>query len=129
MTAVNGSMQTIVDRSSEMRGIVAMIDSVAFQTNILALNAAIEAAHAGEQGRGFAVVAREVGLLARKSSHSTQTIQSLINHSLQGIEEGSQVVNRLEENLQQVTGLVANLSGLLNDISLATLNQGKAFIR
>lgn len=126
MTAVNGSMQTIVDRSSEMRGIVAMIDSVAFQTNILALNAAIEAAHAGEQGRGFAVVAREVGLLARKSSHSTQTIQSLINHSLQGIEEGSQVVNRLEENLQQVTGLVANLSSLLNDISLATLNQGES---
>ncbi|HFV9219878.1 MULTISPECIES: methyl-accepting chemotaxis protein [unclassified Enterobacter] len=124
MSAVNGSMQTIVDRSSEMRGIVAMIDSVAFQTNILALNAAIEAAHAGEQGRGFAVVAREVGLLARKSSHSTQTIQALINHSLQGIEEGSQVVNRLEENLQQVTGLVANLSSLLNDISLATLNQG-----
>lgn len=129
MSAVNGSMQTIVDRSSEMRGIVAMIDSVAFQTNILALNAAIEAAHAGEQGRGFAVVAREVGLLARKSSHSAQTIRALINHSLQGIEEGSQVVNRLEENLQQVTGLVANLSSLLNDISLATLNQGTAFIR
>ena len=126
MSAVNGSIQTIVDRSSEMRGIVAMIDSVAFQTNILALNAAIEAAHAGEQGRGFAVVAREVGLLARKSSHSTQTIQALINHSLQGIEEGSQVVNRLEDNLQQVTGLVANLSSLLNDISLATLNQGES---
>ncbi|WP_044860105.1 methyl-accepting chemotaxis protein, partial [Enterobacter ludwigii] len=85
MTTVNASMQAIVDRSSEMRGIVAMIDSVAFQTNILALNAAIEAAHAGNHGRGFAVVAREVGLLARKSSHSTQTIQALINHSLQGI--------------------------------------------
>ena len=128
MTAVNGSMQTIVDRSSEMRGIVAMIDSVAFQTNILALNAAIEAAHAGEQGRGFAVVAREVGLLARKAV-TLRKPSGLINHSLQGIEEGSQVVNRLEENLQQVTGLVANLSSLLNDISLATLNQGIAFIR
>lgn len=58
MLTVNASMQAIVDRSSEMRGIVAMIDSVAFQTNILALNAAIEAAHAGNQGRGFAVVAR-----------------------------------------------------------------------
>ncbi len=126
MTTVNASMQAIVDRSSEMRGIVAMIDSVAFQTNILALNAAIEAAHAGNHGRGFAVVAREVGLLARKSSHSTQTIQALINHSLQGIEDGSRVVNLLEDNLQQVIGLVANLSSLLNEISVATLSQGES---
>lgn len=126
MSTVNDSMQAIVDRSSEMRGIVAMIDNVAFQTNILALNAAIEAAHAGNQGRGFAVVAREVGLLARKSSHSTQTIQELINHSLQGIEDGSKAVNRLEDNLQQVTGLVANLSSLLNEISTATLSQGES---
>ena len=103
-----------------------MIDSVAFQTNILALNAAIEAAHAGNQGRGFAVVAREVGLLARKSSHSTQTIQELINRSLQGIEDGSRAVNRLEDNLQQVTGLVGTLSSLLNEISAATLSQGES---
>lgn len=126
MTTVNASMQAIVDRSSEMRGIVAMIDTVAFQTNILALNAAIEAAHAGNHGRGFAVVAREVGLLARKSSHSTQTIQALINHSLQGIEDGSRAVNLLEDNLQQVIGLVANLSSLLNEISVATLSQGES---
>jgi methyl-accepting chemotaxis protein-1 (serine sensor receptor) len=126
MSTVNASMQAIVERSSEMRGIVSMIDSVAFQTNILALNAAIEAAHAGNQGRGFAVVAREVGLLARKSSHSTQTIQELINHSLQGIEDGSKAVVKLENNLQQVTGLVANLSGLLDDISAATMSQGES---
>jgi len=124
MSTVNASMQAIVERSSEMRGIVSMIDSVAFQTNILALNAAIEAAHAGNQGRGFAIVAREVGMLAKKSSHSTQTIQELINHSLQGIEDGSKAVVRLESNLQQVTGLVANLSSLLDDISAATLSQG-----
>ncbi|USR62116.1 methyl-accepting chemotaxis protein [Lelliottia amnigena] len=126
MSTVNASMQAIVERSSEMRGIVTLIDSVAFQTNILALNAAIEAAHAGNEGRGFAVVAREVGLLARKSSHSTQTIQALINHSLHGIEEGSKAVVRLENNLQQVTGLVANLSSLLEDISAATLSQGES---
>src|SRR5690606_16439578 len=94
------------------------------QTNILALNAAIEAAHAGNHGRGFAVVAREVGLLARQSSQSTSTIQQLIHHSLQGIEAGSQAVSRLESNLQQVTGLVGKLTGLLSEISTATVNQG-----
>jgi len=125
MDTVNASMRAIVERSSEMRGIVSMIDGVAFQTNILALNAAIEAAHAGNHGRGFAVVAKEVGLLARKSSHSTQTIQQLIQHSLAGIEEGSQAVTRLEDNLQQVTGLVGHLSQLLTDISTATRSQGE----
>lgn len=125
MEKVNASMRAIVERSAEMRSIVSIIDSVAFQTNILALNAAIEAAHAGNHGRGFAVVAKEVGLLARKSSHSTQTIEQLIQHSLQGIEDGSQAVTRLEDNLQQVTGLVGHLSTLLNDISAATLNQGE----
>lgn len=124
MDTVNRSMQAIVTRSAEMRGIIALIDNVAFQTNILALNAAIEAAHAGEQGRGFAVVAREVGLLARKSSQSTQDIQALIYHSLQGIEEGSSAVTHLEENLQQVIALVENLGASLNDISAATLHQG-----
>lgn len=124
MATVNASMQAIVARSSEMRGIISLIDSIAFQTNILALNAAIEAAHAGEQGRGFAVVAKEVGLLARKSSQSTQNIQALIHHSLAGIDEGFHAVNGLDDNLQQVISLVENLGALLNDISAATMNQG-----
>jgi methyl-accepting chemotaxis protein-1 (serine sensor receptor) len=35
----------------------------------------------------------------------------------------------MEENLQQVTGLVGNLSSLLNEISTATLSQGDVFTR
>jgi methyl-accepting chemotaxis protein-1 (serine sensor receptor) len=126
METVNVSMQGIVNQSAEMRGIVALIDSVAFQTNILALNAAIEAAHAGVHGRGFAIVAKEVGLLAQKSSHSTRDIQQLINRSLQQINQGSQAVDLLTGNLRQIIDLVNKCSALMGDISLASLNQGES---
>ncbi|BEN35099.1 methyl-accepting chemotaxis protein [Serratia marcescens] len=126
METVNVSMQGIVNQSAEMRGIVALIDSVAFQTNILALNAAIEAAHAGVHGRGFAIVAKEVGLLAQKSSHSTRDIQQLINRSLQQIDQGSQAVDLLTGNLRQIIDLVNKFSALMGDISLASLNQGES---
>lgn len=126
METVNVSMQGIVNQSAEMRGIVALIDSVAFQTNILALNAAIEAAHAGVHGRGFAIVAKEVGLLAQKSSHSTRDIHQLINRSLQQIDQGSQAVELLAGNLRQIIDLVNTFSALMGEISLASLNQGES---
>src|SRR5258706_2799124 len=85
MTGITGSSKKISE-------ITAVIDGIAFQTNILALNAAVEAARAGEQGRGFAVVASEVRSLAQRSAAAAKEIKGLIEESVQRIESGSQLV-------------------------------------
>ena len=64
-----------------MSGIVAVIDEIAFQTNLLSLNAAVEAARAGASGRGLAVVAGDVRHLANRSAASAREIRQPIEEA------------------------------------------------
>jgi methyl-accepting chemotaxis protein len=116
MAAIDASSRKIAD-------IIAVIDGIAFQTNILALNAAVEAARAGEQGRGFAVVASEVRNLAQRSAIAAREIKALIGESVSEVESGSKLVRQAGATMEQVVGSVRQVSALIAGISNASREQ------
>ena len=118
MNAINTSSQKIAD-------ITAVINSIAFQTNILALNAAVEAARAGEQGRGFAVVASEVRSLSQRSSQAAKDIELLISESVSRITTGSELVTKAGQTMEQVVDSVMRVNNIMGEISSASEEQSR----
>ncbi len=120
---VVSTMSEISEASRRIGDIIAVIDGIAFQTNILALNAAVEAARAGEQGRGFAVVATEVRALAQRSSQAAKEIKQLINASTEKVETGGAQVADAGRKMEEIVQHVQNVSELISEISAATAQQ------
>ena len=117
------TMKEINHSSRKIADIISVIDGIAFQTNILALNAAVEAARAGEQGRGFAVVASEVRSLAGRSADAAKEIKSLINASVERVEQGSLLVDEAGTTMTEVVGAIRRVSDLVGEISSASSEQ------
>ena len=117
------TMEEISASSRKINEIIAVIDGIAFQTNILALNAAVEAARAGEHGRGFAVVAGEVRTLAQRSALAAREIKSLIGHSATSIEGGSALVQQAGSTMRDIVGAVQRVSDIIAEISASTAQQ------
>jgi methyl-accepting chemotaxis protein len=116
MEGINISSRKIVD-------IIAVIDGIAFQTNILALNAAVEAARAGEQGRGFAVVASEVRNLAQRSASAAKEIKVLIDDSVAKVDNGTQLVAKAGATMAEVVSSVKNVTDIVGEIAIASNEQ------
>ena len=123
VTQVIGTMNDISQSSRKIVDIIAVIDGIAFQTNILALNAAVEAARAGEQGRGFAVVAGEVRTLAQRSAAAAREIKQLIIDSVERVEQGTTLVNQAGTTMDEVVTSIRRVSDIVAEISAATREQ------
>jgi len=119
------TMKGINDSSRKISDIISVIDGIAFQTNILALNAAVEAARAGEQGRGFAVVASEVRSLAGRSADAAKEIKSLINDSVQRVEQGTALVDQAGVTMTEVVSSIRRVTDLMGEISAASHEQSQ----
>ncbi|ECN5928434.1 HAMP domain-containing protein [Salmonella enterica subsp. enterica serovar Infantis] len=129
---VSGVVQTmgnISTSSKKISEITAVINSIAFQTNILALNAAVEAARAGEQGRGFAVVASEVRTLASRSAQEAKEIEGLIGASVSLIEQGSEEVIAAGSTMNEIVDAVKRVTDIMLDIAAASDEQSRGIVQ
>lgn len=135
--AASEATEKLAGISSQMTGIVEMIQDITSQINLLALNATIEAARAGEAGKGFAVVASEVKNLANQAASATTQIneqiaaiqdmsgrvagsvadmstgmgdlQGYIGITAAAVEEQSAVSQEMSSNMQSASGAVENI--------------------
>ena len=117
------TMASINESSKKIADIIAVIDGIAFQTNILALNAAVEAARAGEQGRGFAVVASEVRNLAQRSAAAAKEIRGLITDSVAKVETGGQLVGEAGATMQEIVQGISRVTDIMSEIASASAEQ------
>jgi methyl-accepting chemotaxis protein len=116
-------MKGFNQNSKRISEIIAVIDSLAFQTKFLALNAEVEAAGAGEDGRGFAVVASEVRNLAGRSAEAARDIKKLVGESVERVEEGTTLVDHARDTMNAVVGSIQRVTDILEEISAASAEQ------
>lgn len=117
------TMRGIDDAAHKIADIIAVIDGIAFQTNILALNAAVEAARAGEAGRGFAVVAGEVRILAQRSAQAAKEIKDLISTSVERVGQGTALADRAGATMVDMVQAIQRVTAIMTDIANASSEQ------
>jgi methyl-accepting chemotaxis protein len=117
------SMDEINDTVIAINDAIAVIDQIAFQTNILSLNAAVEAATAGEAGKGFAVVAGEVRNLASRSAQAAKEIKDLVESATVKANDGKGISSKMIEGFSVLEEKIMSTSELISDVTNAAKEQ------
>ncbi len=119
------TMAQINTSSKRVAEITALIDGIAFQTNILALNASVEAARAGDLGRGFSVVASEVRNLAQRSAAAAKEIKALVSDSVGKADSGSILAKDARQAMGASVEAVGRVAALMLEIASASKEQSE----
>ena len=122
------SMDQINEKVQTINESIAVIDQIAFQTNILSLNAAVEAATAGEAGRGFAVVAQEVRNLASRSAEAAREIKDLVESATQQTKEGKEISASMIIGFEKLEEKINETNNIINDVADAAKEQTNVMI-
>ncbi len=124
-SVLSDSMQKVSESSDKIYEITALIEAIAFQTNILSLNAAVEAARAGETGRGFTVVASEVRVLSKKTADAAASIKTLIEGNRDLVQLALKYVGDVSESVQVIKKNVNELSFLMGNLATSASEQAQ----
>ena len=117
------SMENINKQVTDINDAIAVIDQIAFQTNILSLNAAVEAATAGEAGKGFAVVAQEVRNLASRSAQAAKEIKDLVQNATKSTDDGKKISNSMIEGYQSLNISINKTIELIEGVASSSQEQ------
>ncbi|MCP4136203.1 MAG: methyl-accepting chemotaxis protein [bacterium] len=120
-------MNTIVESSAKISGMINAIDDISDRIHLLSLNANIEAARAGDYGRGFAVVAGEIGKLADNTSQIVRQIHHILPEIESNIADGTAIVENIKTGSTAIIKNVIENSRLIAGVSNLTDEQAKNY--